>query len=317
LRDSAPESVSSARSLTRYAYLAVAAALVTVALKLIAWRLTGSAGLLSDALESLVNLAAAVLAVVVLRWSVKPPDDEHTYGHAKAEYVSAGVEGAMIIVAAGSIAWVAVDRLITPTAIEDVGIGLAVSTGASVVNLVVGLVLLRAGRRERSVTLDADGRHLLTDVWTSAGVIVGVAAVALTGWERLDPIVALAVAVNIVVTGIGLVRRSTGGLMDRALPNEELVAITGVLDDFGGPPVRFHALRTRQAGRLSFASVHVLVPGDWTVQRGHDLLERIETALREAVPGLVVFTHLEPVEDPASFADAQLDRTSEGAPGGR
>jgi cation diffusion facilitator family transporter len=298
----------SARALTRYAYLAVAAALVTVTLKLIAWRLTGSAGLLSDAFESLVNLAAAVLAVVVLTWSVKPPDDEHTYGHAKAEYVSAGVEGAMIIVAAGSIAWVAVDRLISPTAIEDVGIGLAVSAGASVINLGVGLVLLRAGRRERSVTLEADGRHLLTDVWTSAGVIVGVAAVALTGWERLDPIVALAVALNIVVTGVGLVRRSTGGLMDRALPDEELAAITKVLDDFGGPPVRFHALRTRQAGRRSFLSVHVLVPGDWTVQRGHDLLERIEAALREAVPGLVVFTHLEPLEDPASFADAQLDR---------
>jgi cation diffusion facilitator family transporter len=309
--------VSSTGSLTRYAYLAVAAALVTVALKLIAWRLTGSAGLLSDAFESLVNLAAAVLAVVVLRWSVKPPDDEHTYGHAKAEYVSAGVEGAMIIVAAGSIAVIAIDRLITPTAIEDVGIGLAVSTGASVVNLVVGLVLLRAGHRERSVTLEADGRHLLTDVWTSAGVIVGVAAVALTGWERLDPIVALAVAANIVVTGIGLVRRSTGGLMDRALPDEELAAITRVLDDLGEAPVRFHALRTRQAGRYSFASVHVLVPGDWTVQRGHDLLERIETALREAVPGLVVFTHLEPLEDPASFADAQLDRTPEGAPGGQ
>ena len=305
----------SARSLTRYAYLAVAAAVVTVALKLIAWRLTGSAGLLSDAFESLVNLAAAVLAVVVLHWSVKPPDDEHTYGHAKAEYVSAGVEGAMIIVAAGSIAWVAVDRLINPTAIEDVGVGLAISTGASVINLAVGLVLLRAGRRERSVTLEADGRHLLTDVWTSAGVIVGVAAVALTGWERLDPIVALAVALNIVVTGIGLVRRSTGGLMDRALPDEELAAITRVLDDFGGPPVRFHALRTRQAGRRSFASVHVLVPGDWTVQRGHDLSERIEAALREAVPGLVVFTHLEPLEDPASFADAQLDRVSEGVPG--
>jgi cation diffusion facilitator family transporter len=300
----------SARALTRYAYLAVAAALVTVALKIIAWRLTGSAGLLSDAFESLVNLAAAVLAVVVLTWSVKPPDDEHTYGHAKAEYVSAGVEGAMIIVAAGSIAWVAVDRLISPTAIEDVGIGLAVSAGASVINLVVGLVLLRAGRRERSVTLEADGRHLLTDVWTSAGVIVGVAAVALTGWERLDPIVALAVALNIVVTGVGLVRRSTGGLMDRALPDDQLAAITKVLDEFGGPPVRFHALRTRQAGRLSFLSVHVLVPGDWSVQRGHDLSERIEAALRDAVPGLVVFTHLEPLEDPASFADAQLDRMS-------
>jgi cation diffusion facilitator family transporter len=270
--------------------------------------LTGSAGLLSDALESVVNLVAAVLAVVVLRWAAKPPDDEHTYGHAKAEYVSAGAEGAMILIAAGSITWVAVQRLISPAPLEDVGVGLAVSTAASLINLAVGLALLRAGREHRSVTLEADGRYLLTDVWTSVGVIVGVAAVALTGWERLDPIIALAVAANIVITGIGLVRRFTGGLLDRALPEDERAAIQRVLDDFDGNTVRFHALRTRQAGRRSFASVHVLVPGNWTVQRGHDLLERVEAALRDAVPGLVVFTHLEPLEDPVSQADAQLDR---------
>ncbi len=298
------------RTLNQYAYVAVAAALVTIALKTLAWQLTGSAGLLSDAFESLVNLAAAVLAVIVLRWAAKPPDDEHTYGHAKAEYISAGVEGALIIVAAGSIGWVAIERLINPTPLEDVGIGLAISAGASAINLGVGLTLLRAGRRERSVTLESDGRHLLTDVWTSIGVIAGVAAVALTGWERLDPIIALAVAVNIVVTGVALVRRFTGGLLDRALPEEERAAIQRVLDDYGDTPIRFHALRTRQAGRRSFASVHVLVPGDWTVQRGHDLLERIETTLRDVVPGLVVFTHLEPLEDPVSQADAQLDRDS-------
>ena len=287
-----PTPISDLRALYRYAYVAVAAAVATIALKTLAWQLTGSAGLLSDALESVVNLAAAVLAVVVLRWAAKPPDDEHTYGHAKAEYISAGAEGAMIIFAAGSIIWVAVERLITPTTLEDVGIGLAISAVASLVNLTVGLWLLGAGRRERSLTLESDGRHLLTDVWTSVGVIVGVAAVALTGWERLDPIIALAVAVNIVVTGVGLVRRFTGGLLDRALPDNERAAIQTVLDRFNGTPVRFHALRTRQAGRRSFASVHVLVPGDWTVQRGHDLLEQVEAALRERVPGLVVFTHL-------------------------
>ena len=296
------------RLLYRYAYLAVAAALVTIALKTLAWRLTDSAGLLSDALESLVNLAAALLAVGVLRWSAKPPDDEHTYGHAKAEYVSAGAEGVMIILAAVSIAWVAIGRLIDPSPLDDVGLGLAISTAASLINLGAGLSLLRAGRRHRSLTLEADGRHLLTDVWSSVGVIAGVAAVALTGWERLDPLIALAVAVNIVVTGVGLVRRFTGGLLDRALPEEERAAIQRVLDEYGRDTVRFHALRTRQAGRRSFASVHVLVPGDWTVQRGHDLLERVEAALREVVPGLVVFTHLEPLEDPRSQADASLDR---------
>jgi cation diffusion facilitator family transporter len=299
------------RVLYRYAYLAVAAAIATIVLKTIAWRLTGSAGLLSDALESVVNLVAALLAIVVLRWAAKPPDDEHTYGHAKAEYVSAGAEGAMILIAAASIAWIAIERLISPEPLQDVGIGLAVSSAASVINLVVGLALLRAGRQYRSVTLDADGRHLLTDVWTSIGVIVGVAAVAIIGWERLDPIIALAVAVNIVFTGVALVRSFTGGLLDRALPEEERTAIQRVLDEFGdGDTIRFHALRTRQAGRRSFVSVHVLVPGDWTVQRGHDLLEAVEAALRDAVPGLVVFTHLEPLEDPASEADAQLDRTS-------
>ncbi|MGI9096881.1 MAG: cation diffusion facilitator family transporter [Solirubrobacteraceae bacterium] len=300
--------VADVRLLSRFAYLAVAAALATIALKTLAWRLTGSAGLLSDALESVVNLAAAVLAVVVLRWSAKPPDDEHTYGHAKAEYVSAGAEGAMILIAAASIAWIAIERLISPAPLQDIGIGLVISVGASLINLAVGLALLRAGGQHRSVTLEADGRHLLTDVWTSIGVVVGVAAAALTGWERLDPIIALAVAVNIIITGVGLVRRFTGGLLDRALPEDERAAIQRVLDDVD-TTVRFHALRTRQAGRRSFASVHVLVPGDWTVQRGHDLLERVEAALRDTVPGLVVFTHLEPLEDPASHADADLDRT--------
>lgn len=296
------------RTLYRFAYLAVAAALATIMLKTLAWRLTGSAGLLSDALESLVNLAAALLAVVVLRWAAKPPDDEHTYGHAKAEYVSAGAEGVLIIIAAASIAWVAVARLIDPSPLEAVGAGLAVSAAASLINLGTGLALLRAGRRHRSLTLEADGRHVLTDVWTSAGVIIGVAAVAITGWERLDPIIALLVAVNIVVTGVGLVRRFTGGLLDRALPEGERAAIQRTLDAYGDGEVHFHALRTRQAGRRSFVSVHVLVPGDWTVQQGHDLLEHFEATLRESVPGLVVFTHLEPIEDPASLADAELDR---------
>src|SRR3954454_6347589 len=211
--------------LFRLLWLSIAAAVATISLKTVAWLLTGSVGLLSDAAESVVNLVAAIVALLALRWATKPADEDHAYGHAKAEYFSAGVEGALIFVAAISIAVAAVSRLIDPQAIDDVGVGLAVSAVASAINLAVGLVLLRAGRRHRSITLEADGRHLMTDVWTSAGVIIGVAAVAVTGWERLDPIVALLVAANIVITGVGLVRRSVGGLMDRALPEPELETI--------------------------------------------------------------------------------------------
>jgi cation diffusion facilitator family transporter len=294
--------------LFRLLWLSIAAALATISLKTAAWLLTGSVGLLSDAAESVVNLVAAVIALVALRWAAKPADEDHAYGHAKAEYFSAGVEGALIFVAAISIAVAAVSRLIHPQAIDDVGVGLAVSAVASAINLAVGLVLLRAGRRHRSITLEADGRHLMTDVWTSAGVILGVAAVAVTGWDRLDPIVALLVAANIVVAGTGLVRRSVGGLMDRALSETELETIRVALKPFEVAGLQFHALRTRQAGRRAFISLHVLVPQAWTVQRGHDELERVEGAVLEALPYATVFTHLEPIEDPRSYDDTRLDR---------
>jgi cation diffusion facilitator family transporter len=205
-------------SLARYAWLSIAAALATIAIKTAAWRVTGSVGLLSDALESSVNLVAAVGALAALVVSARPADAEHEYGHAKAEYFSAGAEGLMILVAAGTIAWAAVDRIRHPAPIEDVGVGLAISAVAAVVNLVVAIVLRRAGRLHRSITLDADGRHLLTDVWTSAGVIVGVALVALTGWSVLDPLVGLGVAANIVVSGVVLLRRANAGVRDAALP---------------------------------------------------------------------------------------------------
>jgi cation diffusion facilitator family transporter len=295
--------------LFRLLWLSIAAAVATISLKVFAWSVTGSVGLLSDAAESAVNLVAAVVALLALRWAAKPADEEHAYGHAKAEYFSAGVEGSLIVVAALAIVVTAVPRLIDPEPIDDVGIGLALSTAASLVNLAVGLVLLRAGRRHRSITLEADGRHLMTDVWTSAGVIAGVAAVALTDWQRLDPIIALLVAGNIILTGSSLVRRSVGGLMDRALDPEELRRIGGVLAPFQREGIRFHALRTRQAGRRAFISVHVLVPRAWSVQRGHDEVERVEAALRETLPYATVFTHLEPLEDPRSYDDTQLDRS--------
>jgi cation diffusion facilitator family transporter len=299
---------SQRRLLTRLMLLSVAAGLATIVLKTLAWRLTGSTGLLSDALESVINLAAALLALIMVRWATQPADAQHMYGHEKAEYFSAGVEGGLIMVAAASIAWIAVRRLLHPVPLEDVGVGLAVSAGASLINLLVGLTLVRAGRRHRSITVEADGRHLLTDVWTSAGVIAGVAVVALTGWERLDPLIALAVAANIVVTGIELVRRSSGGLMDRALSPGDQSALEVALGPYRSQGISFHAIRNRQAGSRSFVSLHVLVPGRWTIQHGHDLLERIEADIRTALPHSTVFTHIEPVEDASSFDDTTLDR---------
>jgi cation diffusion facilitator family transporter len=287
--------------LFRLLWLSIAAAIATIALKTAAWLLTGSVGLLSDAAESCVNLVAAVVAMGALRWATKPADEGHAYGHAKAEYLSAGVEGALIFVAAVGIGVTAVDRLFDPQPIQDAGIGIAVSAVASLINLGVGLVLLRAGRRERSIVLEADGRHLMTDVWTSAAVIAGVGAVAITGWDPLDPLIALVVAVNIVRTGGSLIRRSVGGLMDRALDPPELASIQEVLRRYEEQGVQFHALRTRQAGAIAFVSVHVLVPGAWSVQRGHDLLEDVESDLRERLPYATFFTHLEPREDPRSF----------------
>jgi len=296
------------RALTRYAWLSIAAAVVTIALKGLAYALTGSIGLLSDAIESFVNLAGASVALTMLTIAARPPDDEHHYGHDKAEYFASGVEGTLILGAAIGIATAATIRLLHPQPVEQVGIGLIVSTLASVINFGVARVLLRVGKQYDSITLEADAHHLFTDVWTSVGVIAGVGAVALTGWTILDPIVALAVAANIVYTGLRLLRRSVLGLLDTALPAAESEAVERILASYRGQGVRFHAIRTRQAVARRFVTMHVLVPGDWTVQRGHTLLENVEREIRAALPNAIVFTHLEPVEDPVSFDDVGLDR---------
>ncbi|MEN6336838.1 MAG: cation diffusion facilitator family transporter [Phycisphaerales bacterium] len=295
-------------SLTRYAWLSIAAAVVTIGLKSVAYLLTGSVGLLSDAVESLVNLVAAAMALSMLIVAARPADEEHQYGHSKAEYFASSVEGILILVAAAAIGYAAVGRILHPQAIEQAGIGLVVSTGASMVNLVVARILLKAGRTHNSITLEADARHLMTDVWTSAGVIVGVGAVALTGWQILDPIVAIGVAANIVWTGVQLIRRSVAGLMDTALPLEDRAKVERVLDKYREQGIEFHALLTRQAAGRRFVSVHVLVPGKWTTHKGHHLLENIEAEIREALPGANVITHMEPVEDPLSFQDIEIDR---------
>lgn len=297
-------------SLTRYAWLSIAAAIVTIGLKAAAYLLTGSVGLLSDALESGVNLVAAIMALAMLTVAARPPDEEHAYGHDKAEYFSSGVEGALILVAAISIVWTALPRLISPQPIEQAGLGLGVSVAASLVNLGVAQVLKQAGRRHSSITLEADAAHLMTDVWTSAGVLVAVGLVAVTGWQRLDPVIALVVAANIVWSGFRLLRRSALGLMDTALPEAQRQAVLAIQERYAAEGVQFHALRTRESGARAFVSMHVLVPGDWTVQRGHALLERVEADVRQAVPNVTVFTHLESLDDPASWEDTQLDRAA-------
>lgn len=285
-------------SLTRFAWLSIAAAVLTIGLKTIAWWITDSVGLLSDAMESVVNLVGGLMALAMLTVAERPADEDHPYGHGKAEYFSSGVEGTLILIAAVCIGVAAVDRLISPKPLEEIGIGLVVSIVASLVNLGVALLLLRVGRRRNSITLEANARHLLTDVWTSVGVVAGVGMVALTDWERLDPIVALIVAANIIWTGVGIVRQSISGLMDAALPVEGRVSAQEVLKRHEQAGVKFHALWTRQAGARKFISLHVLVPGDWTVQRGHQLLERIENDIRHVVPDSTIFTHLESLDDP-------------------
>jgi cation diffusion facilitator family transporter len=295
-------------NLTRFAWLSIGAAILTIALKTTAYWLTDSVGLLSDALESLVNLVAAIMALAMLTVAARPADEMHAFGYGKAEYFSSGLEGALILLAAASIAWTATPRLFAPQPLERVGIGLAISVLASAVNLGVARVLMNAGKEYRSITLEADAHHLMTDVWTSAGVMLGVGAVALTGWVRLDPIIALIVAANILRTGWQLLSRSARGLLDAALPVAERDAINQILKEYESKGIQFHALRTRQAGTRAFISLHVLVPRDWTVQRGHDLLEQLERDVRASVPGAQIFTHLEPQGDPAAWEDEALDR---------
>jgi len=298
--------------LARYAWLSIAAAIVTIALKAAAFWVTGSVGLLSDAAESLVNLLGAVVAFVMLTIAARPADEEHLYGHSKAEYFSSGVEGALILLAAISIGVTAILRLIDPQPLAQTTLGIVICAVASLVNWGVARVLMSVGRQYNSITLEADARHLMTDVWTSAGVIVGVVLVTFTGWQRLDPLIAIAVAINILWTGYGLIRRSVLGLMDVALPASEQAVIDVVFARYREQGIEFHALRTRQAASRRFVSVHVLVPGKWTVQHGHEMLERIEADLRQALGDATVDTHLEPIEDPVSFSDVGLDRESDG-----
>ena len=302
------EAVPLGGSTRRYAVLSIVAALLTIGLKLGAYLLTGSVGLFSDAAESVVNLVAAVAALWALLYASRPPDEEHTFGHDKAEYFSSGLESALILIAAIWIGITAWDRLMDPQPLHNVGIGLSITLIAAAINGGVALVILRAGRGLRSITLQADAQHLLTDVWTSLGVVLGIATVQLTGWLVLDPLIGLLVTANILWTGVRLLRDTAQGLLDRALPSEDREVISRVLSRYEEKGIKFHALRTRASGARRFISMHVLVPGEWTVQQGHDLSEQIEKDLAEALPQSTFFIHIEPSEDPASFADQTLDR---------
>lgn len=293
-----------------YTLLSIAAAILTIALKAGAYFLTGSVGLLSDAAESCVNLLAAIVATWAVTFAAKPPDEEHEFGHFKAEYFSSGVEGALILVAAGSIAIAAWNRLLHPQPLEQISIGLGLSLIATAVNGILAWAMLRASKRLISITLRADAHHLLTDVWTSVGVVLGLILVPLTGWIVLDPIIAFVVAANIIWTGVKLLRETGLGLLDTAMPASERRIVTDVLANYDAQGIQFHALRTRVAGARRFVYFHVLVPGSWTVKREHDLCEEMELTITRSLPGTYVFTHLEPIEDPSSWEDQELDRSN-------
>lgn len=296
-------------SLTKFAWLSILTAVITISLKAVAYYLTGSVGLLSDALESLVNLFAAIMALIMLTIAEKPPDKDHVYGHTKAEYFSSVTEGVLIFVAAISIGYTAIERIIHPKIIEQAFIGLSVSAIASALNFAVAMILLKVGKKQRSVTLEADGHHLMTDVWTSVGVIAGVGMVALTNIQLLDPIIAILVAINIIYTGIRIVKESALGLMDTSLPNADIQTIESILNSYCKKGISYHGLRTRQSANRRFMSVHILVPGNWSVHKGHDLIDEIERKICEDVPRITVITHLEPAEDPKSMKDISIDRS--------
>jgi len=284
-------------------WVSVVVALLTITLKTWAWHVTGSVGLLSDALESLVNLGSALFAVVMVTIAKRPADDDHPYGHHKAEYFSSGFEGALIIVAAGAIIWTAVPRLIHPQPLEQVGWGLALSVAGSALNGALAWVMFAAAREHRSIALEADARHLVTDVWTSVGVVVGIGAVALTGWLWLDALVAIAVGANILREGFHLIWRSSQGLMDEAVEPEVMEEIDKTLEIFRHRAIRFDHITTRRAGQRRFVDMHMHMPSGWSLGRAAALRTSVEQALMSAVPGLRATIQLLPSDVEAHFDD--------------
>jgi cation diffusion facilitator family transporter len=292
--------------LTRMAYLAITAACVTMLLKFGAYWVTGSVGLLSDAVESTANLVAALTVLFALWFAARPVDRTHNYGHEKIEFFASGIEGFMILLAAMAIIWTAINRLLNPQALESIGAGAAIAIVASVINFGVAYVLLRVARAHHSIVLEADGRHLLTDVLTSVGVVIGLALAHFSGIEQLDPIIAILIALNILWTGYQLLRVAVDGLMDRALSPETVIEIQQAIDSEIGPRTTYHALRTRRAGARAFVDFHLLVPGDVTVQEAHNLTNRIEHAVATVLPIAETTVHIEPIEEPTAWTDSPL-----------
>jgi cation diffusion facilitator family transporter len=284
-------------NLSRFAWLSILAAVLTISLKTVAYLYTGSVGLLSDALESLINLVAAVIALMTLKIAAQPPDEEHAFGHDKVEYFSSGIEGTLIFLAALSIGYAAIQRILAPQPLEQLGIGILVSGIATAINFFVAYILLQAGKKHHSLVLEADGHHLLTDVWTSIGVVIGVGLVSVTGWLVLDPIVAILVALNITWTGYDLIRRSVLGLMDTAVAPELQDEAKKILQHYVEKDgIDYQDFRSRQSGTKKFFYVNILVPDDWTVHKGHELVDTIELEIQKQITNSVVFTHLEPLE---------------------
>lgn len=286
--------------------LSIVAALVTLAMKWGAYYLTGSVGLFSEAVESLVNVVAASTALFSLWYASRPIDPSHTYGHEKIEFFSSGLEGTLIMAAAVGIAWFAVQRLLMPAPLAALDVGTTIALAAALVNLGVARLLLRVGRETGSIVMEADGRHLMTDVWTSLAVVAGLFLVWLTGVAWLDPLVGLLVSANVFWVGLDLVWRSFDGLMDHALPADEQAAVRRAIEARLEPGMDYHALRTRRAGSRRFADFHLLVPGVLSVRRAHEITARIEEAVRSALPGMEVTVHVEPIEDRAAWEDSEL-----------
>lgn len=293
---------------SRYAWLSIAASLVTMALKFGAFFLTGSVGLFSDAVESVVNLTAGLIALIAIVMAQRPADRSHAYGHGKVEYFSSGAEGILVCLAAAGIALASIRRFMDPQPLESLGVGMVVAVAAGLVNFITARIMLRAAQEYDSIVLEADARHLLTDVWTSAGLVCALAVMyaAPPSWQVIDPVLGIVLAVHISWTGIGLVRRSVGGLMDEGLPQEDIERIAGVIARIGGEQSGFHALRTRKAGSARFIDFHLLVPGTMTVQHSHDLCTAMETELDGMWPGTQVTIHVEPREDYVSFDGCRI-----------
>lgn len=298
-----PEILEQKKSLAPIVWVSIIASILTIGIKSAAYFLTGSVGFMSDAMESLINLAAGIVAFIMLTIASRPPDVEHPFGHDKAEYFSSLFEGVLIVIAALGIGYTAINRLYHPRPLESLNVGMLLSVLATLINLVTSRILLHYGKKHNSITLEADAHHLMTDVWTTVGIIAGIFLVKVTHWQVLDPVMAIMVAMSIVYTGTRLIYRSMDGLMDSKLCEKDLITIQGILDRYKEKDIVYHALYTRKASSKRFISFHLLFPGDFTVLKAHEITKVIEKEIAVQLPYSDIFIHLEPLDDPDAFDD--------------